>query len=92
MLKKEKKINIFCCDKCGKEYERTEELGEKPYNTAVADGEGYDYFGRLPGELVLFKVSTESEDNIYIEERVDLCPDCYTILEEWLGGESHGKD
>ena len=84
MIKQEKKLQVFCCDRCGKEYERTEELGVRPYENAVADGEGYDYFGRLPGMLTLFCVSKEAEENIYIEDAVDLCPACYTELEEWL--------
>ena len=92
MLKKEKKINVFKCDRCGKEYEQTEELGIKEYPNAIADGESYDYFGRLSGELMLTKLTNKTytdhpEDNVYVEDTVDLCPDCYTKLEEWLKGE-----
>lgn len=87
MIKSEHKLYVFVCDRCRNEYEKTEELGEKPYNTAVADGKSYDYFGRLPGELTLFRVTKESEENIYIEESVDLCPACYTELDEWLNKE-----
>ena len=97
MIKKTKKIYIFTCDRCGKEYEHMEELGMPEYPNAIADGESYDYFGRLPGELMLTKLSNKTvtdhpDDNVYIEDSVDLCPDCYTQLEEWLKGESHDKD
>lgn len=98
MIKEEsKKIHVFICDRCGKEYERAEELGLKEYPNTIADGESYDYYGRLPGELMLTKLTNETAtdlpgDNVYVEDSVDLCPDCYTQLEEWLEGGSHGKD